>query len=139
MNTVDYQPLLRAALVRLDRWVSAEEPPPPSRYPRLADGTAVLPESTADVFSGIPGMRFPAHLPWVARNDFGPEANRGIVTTLPPLPGQPYPCFVPAIDRAGNDVAGIRLPDLTVPLARGWATSSPCRRRGTKSWLISAC
>jgi hypothetical protein len=84
-------------------------------------------------------MRFPAHLPWVARNDFGPEANRGIVTTLPPLPGQPYPCFVPAIDRAGNDVAGIRLPDLTVPLARGWATSSPCRRRGTKSWLISAC
>src|SRR4029077_6670692 len=62
MNTVDYRPLLRAALVRLDRWVSAEEPPPPSRCPRLSDGTAVLPESTADVFSGIPGMGFPAHL-----------------------------------------------------------------------------
>jgi Alpha/beta hydrolase domain len=123
MNTVDYRPLLRVALVRLDRWVSAEEPPPPSsRYPRLADGTAVLPESTADVFSGIPGMRFPAHLPRVARNDFGPEANRGIATTLPPLPGKPYPHFVPAIDRDGNDVAGIRLPDLTVPLAThtGW-------------------
>jgi len=98
--------LLRAALVRLDRWVSAEEPPPPSRYPRLSDGTAVLPESTADVFSGIPGMRFPAHLPRAARNDFGPEANRGIVTTLPPLPGKPYPCFVPAI--ATSSILGQR-------------------------------
>ena len=89
MNTVDYRPLLRAALVRLDRWVSAEELPPPSRYPRLSDGTAVLPESTADVFSGIPGMRFPTHLPRAARNDFGPEANRGIVTALPPLYAPP--------------------------------------------------
>ena len=126
LNTVDYRPLLRAALVRLDRWVSAEEPSP-SRYPRLADGTAVLPESTAAIFSGIPGMRFPAHLPRAGRNDFGPEANRGIATTLPPLPGKPYPCFVPAIDRDGNDVAGIRLPDLTVPLAThtGWNLRHP--------------
>ena len=68
-----------------------------------------------------------AHLPRAARNDFGPEANRGIVTTLPPLPGKPYPCFVPAIDRDGNDVAGIRLPDLTVPLAThtGWNLRHP--------------
>jgi hypothetical protein len=92
-----------------------------------SDGTAVLPESTAEVFSGIPGMRSPAHLPRAARNDFGPDANRGIVTTLPPLPGKPYPCFVPAIDRDGNDVAGIRLPDLTVPLAThaGWNLRHP--------------
>ena len=122
LNTVDYRPLLRAALVRLDRWVSAGEPPPPSRYPRLADGTAVLRESTAAIFSGIPGMRLPAHLPHAARNDFGPQADQGIATTLPPAPGKPYPCFVSAIDRDGNDVAGIRLPDLTVPLAThtGW-------------------
>jgi Alpha/beta hydrolase domain len=121
-NTVDYRPLLRAALVRLDRWVSAGDPPPPSRYPRLADGTAVLPESTAAIFSGIPEMQFPAHLPRAARNDFGPQANQDIATILPPAPGKPYPCFVPAIDRDGNDVAGIRLPDLTVPLAThtGW-------------------
>jgi hypothetical protein len=46
---------------------------------------------------------------------------------LPPLPGKPYPCFVPAIDRDGNDVAGIRLPDLTVPLAihTGWNLRHP--------------
>jgi hypothetical protein len=41
---------------------------------------------------------------------------------LPPLRGTPYPYFVSAIDPGGNDVAGIRLPDLTVPLAThtGW-------------------
>ncbi|MGC2413383.1 MAG: alpha/beta hydrolase domain-containing protein [Stellaceae bacterium] len=127
MNTVDYRPLLRAALVRLDRWASAGEAPPPSRHPRLADGTAVIAESTAQIFSGIPGMRFPSHLPQGARNDFGPDANRGIITILPPVPGKPFPRFVPAVDRDGNDVAGIRLPDLTVPLAThtGWNLRHP--------------
>jgi len=122
MNTVDYRPLLRAALVRLDRWASAGEAPPPSRHPRLADGTAVVAESTAEIFSQIPGMGFPSPLQQGARSDFGPDANRGILTTLPPVPGQPYPRFVPTVDRDGNDVAGVRLPDLTVPLAThtGW-------------------
>ena len=32
-NSVDYRPLVRAALVNLDRWVSAGQDPPPSRYP----------------------------------------------------------------------------------------------------------
>jgi hypothetical protein len=137
MNTVDYRPLLRAALVRLDRWVSAAETPPPSRHPRLADGTAVLPESTADTFSGIPGMRFPAHLTAAGRNDFGPDADRGILTTLPPRRGESYPHFVPAIDRDGNDVAGIRLPDLTVPLAThtGWNLRHP--QIGASGQLLS--
>ena len=80
-NCVDYTPLLRAALVRLDRWVTAQEAPPPSRYPCLADGTAVLPEQTAAIFTAIPGVQFPAHLPRVVRLDFGPEAEAGLATT----------------------------------------------------------
>jgi hypothetical protein len=66
-------------------------------------------------------------LPRAARNDFGPEVERGIVTTLPPIPGQPFPAFVSAIDRDGNETAGIRLPDLTVPLAThtGWNPRHP--------------
>ena len=43
-NWTDYRPLLRAALVNLDRWVTAGEPAPASRYPRLDNGTAVSPE-----------------------------------------------------------------------------------------------
>ena len=127
MNSVDYRPLLRGTVVALDRWVSAGDPPPPSQYPRLADGTAVTRKSTEGLFSGIPGMRFPTHLPRAARNDFGPEADQGVVTTLPPVPGQPFPAFVPAVDRDGNETAGIRLPDLTVPLGThtGWNPRHP--------------
>ena len=37
--------------------------------------------------------------------------------------GPIYPSFVPKTDADGNDIAGIRLPDVTVPLATytGWA------------------
>jgi hypothetical protein len=43
---------------------------------------------------------------------------------LPPkLVGSPYPVFVPKTDADGNDIAGIRMPDVTVPVATytGWA------------------
>jgi hypothetical protein len=127
LNSVDYNPLLRALLVRMDRWVSQGEEPPPSRYPRLADGNAVAPETVRGVFTAIPGVRFPAHPPRVTRRDFGPEAARGIATTLPPTEGEPYPHFVPLVDPDGNDLSGIRLPDVTVPLATytGWNLRHP--------------
>ncbi len=127
LGTVDYNPLLRALLVRLDRWVSDGEEPPPSRYPRLADGTAVAPEGLRRVFTAIPGVGFPAHPPDLMRLDFGPEAAKGIATTLPPAEGEPYPHVVPALDPDGNEVSGIRLPDLTVPLATctGWNLRHP--------------
>jgi hypothetical protein len=126
-NCVDYTPLLRAALVRLDRWVTAREAPPPSRYPCLADGTAVPAEHTAAIFTAIPGVQFPAHLPRLVRLDFGPETEAGIATILPPSVGQAYPHFVPAVDADGNERSGIRLPDIGVPLATytGWNVRHP--------------
>ena len=127
LGSVDYNPLLRNALVRMDRWVSGEEDPPPSRYPRLADGTAVAPEEVRGVFTAIPGVGFPAHPPQVVRLDFGPDAANGIATALPPVEGKPYPHFVPAVDPDGNEVSGIRLPELSVPLAThaGWNLRHP--------------
>ncbi|HEV8680878.1 MAG TPA: alpha/beta hydrolase domain-containing protein, partial [Stellaceae bacterium] len=127
LGSVDYNPLLRNALVRMDRWVSDGEEPPPSRYPRLADGTAVAPRQVRGVFVALPGVGFPAHPPEVVRLDFGPDAANGIATTLPPIEGVPYPHFVPAVDADGNEVSGIRLPDVTVPLAThtGWNLRHP--------------
>ena len=127
LNSVDYNPLLRNALVRMDRWVSGEEDPPPSRYPRLADRTAVAPEAARGVFAAIPGVGFPAHPPQVVRLDFGPDAANGVATTLPPVEGTAYPHFVPAVDPDGNELSGIRLPDLSVPLATyaGWNLRHP--------------
>jgi hypothetical protein len=127
LNSVDYNPLLRAALISLDRWAGGEQEPPPSRYPRLADGTAVVPERQREAFTSIPGVAFPTHPARVVRLDFGPDAGRGLAAMLPPAEGEPYPHFVPAVDRDGNEVTGIRLPDLTVPLATytGWNLRHP--------------
>ena len=127
LNSVDYNPLLRALLVRMDRWVSQGEEPPSSRYPRLSDGNAVAPETVKGVFTAIPGVRFPAYPPRVTQLDFGPEAVRGIATTLPPTQGEPYPHLVPLVDPDGNELSGIRQPDVTVPLATytGWNLRHP--------------
>ncbi len=126
-NSVDYRPLLRAALVHLDRWVTAGQTPPPSRHPRLDAGTAVPPAHTAATFQAMPEVHFPAHLRSIARLDFGPGVDDGITTLLPPKVGKPYANLVSAVDADGNELAGIRLPDISVPLATytGWNVRHP--------------
>jgi alpha/beta hydrolase family protein len=127
-SAVTYAPLLRAALVNLDRWVSDGMEPPPSAFPRLADGTAVTAESTAAIFTAIPGVRFPDRIARPARLDFGPDlGDKGIAGELPPKVGARYPTFVSAVDRDGNEVAGLRPPELLAPLATftGWNLRHP--------------
>src|SRR6185295_14563182 len=55
LNAVNYAPLTRAALVNLDRWVSEGIEPPPSAFPRIADGTAIPREQALAAFAGVPG------------------------------------------------------------------------------------
>jgi hypothetical protein len=74
-------------------------------------------------FPRIPGIVYNARLHTGDLFDFGPQADQGITTTLPPvLLASPYPVAVPKTDADGNDVAGIRLPDIAVPVATytGW-------------------
>jgi hypothetical protein len=124
-NWVDWRPLMRAAVANLDAWVCEGIAPPPSKHARLDDGTAVPSESLKAVFQGFPGFGFPDHLRHLARYDFGP--NEGITEKLPPVTGNPYPALVSNVDADGNDLAGIRLPDVAVPLATvtGWNLRHP--------------
>ena len=126
-NSVDYRPLLRAALVHLDRWVTEGKAPPPSLHPRLADGTAVPPAPTVATFQALPEVHCPAHLRSIARLDFGTGIDEEIAIILPPKVGKPYANLVAAVDTDGNERAGIRLPDLSVPLATytGWNVRHP--------------
>ncbi len=124
-NWIDYRPLLRAALVNLDRWVTHGELPPPSRYPRLDDGTAVPPEQAMAAYETLPSVNLPQPLRRFCRFDFGPQP--GIATHVPPRVGAPYPCLVPAVDDDGNERCGILLPYHTVPLARF------CHRAGPRA------
>jgi hypothetical protein len=126
-NSVDYRPLLRAALVQLDRWATAGQTPPPNCHPRLDDGTAVPPEHTAATFQALPEVQFPVHLRSIARLDFGTELDKTLTIVLPPRVGKPYANLVSAVDADGNELAGIRLPDISVPLATytGWNVRHP--------------
>jgi hypothetical protein len=72
-------------------------------------------------------VQFPAHLRFIARLDSGSGIEEGVATLLPPKVGSPYPALVSAVDDDVNEVAGVRLPDLTVPLATytGWNLRHP--------------
>jgi hypothetical protein len=121
-GVVNYGRLLRACLVSLDRWVTDGVAPPPSRHPRIADGTAVAPETLMKVFDTIPDAHYPRRHARPRRVDFGADAEMRHVTLTPPRVGAPYGSRVSAVNADGNEIAGIVLPELAVPLAThtGW-------------------
>jgi Alpha/beta hydrolase domain len=108
----------------MDKWVSSGTEPPASRLPHLADGTLVPPlPQTEQGFPAIPGIKYNGRMHTGDLLDYGPQSDRGILTILPPrLIGTPYPALVPRADSDGNDIAGVRLPEVAVPLATytGW-------------------
>ncbi len=116
---------LRALLVDLDAWISHGTEPPRSRLPRRLDHTLVpsLPQSGVG-FPNIPGVRYTGAMTTGDLFDFGRRFDDGIVdlkthdgTIVSPVVGSPYPVFVPTTDADGNEVAGVRFPDVAVPLA----------------------
>ena len=111
---------MRAALARLDKWVTHNEAPPDNGYPNHADGSIVAAGELADWFRALPGVEFPTHRKVMRRLDFGPD--RAVPTVIPPGVGEEYPSLVSAIDADGNETGGIRLPAIDVPLATytGW-------------------
>jgi hypothetical protein len=121
-NPVDRRPVLRAVLMGLDKWVKDNTAPPSSRYPRIADGSLV---PMAAFGFAVPGMSLPAHGPNPKlRLDYGSDFVEGIVTKVLPVPtGDAYGVLVPKVDSDGNEIGGVRLPEISVPMgtATGWA------------------
>lgn len=115
----------RAMLNNLDEWVTNDVEPPPSRYPRIDDGTLVPLDKLA--FPKIPGVQLPRDTNVAVATDFGPQWSRGVITKQPPVAGKQYPVLVPQVDVDGNDIAGIRMPEVAVPVATytGWNLRDP--------------
>jgi len=153
-NPLNSAPVQRALFIALDEWATEGRKPPKSRVPKLKDGTLVppLPQSGMG-FPNIPSPFADSSGPFVTYTglkttryhfDYGLNFyETGIATVNPPLfpfttpayqddarNGPIYPSFIPKTDSDGNDIAGVRLVDVTVPLATytGWAL-----RRGAQA------
>ncbi len=120
-NPLDYRWVMRRLLVAMNRWITDGSEPPASAYPRLDQGTLVAPDKLK--FPKIPSVSAPGTPHKAYRADYGPDfINKGLVTHEPPKIGSSFPILVPQVDADGNEVAGIRVPELAVPLATytGW-------------------
>ncbi len=102
----------RALTKALIAWVVDGTPPPPSRYPRLANGELV--PATDSLVN--PALDY----------DFGPQfiGNdlSGVISLQPPRITQVLPTYVPAVNSDGNETVGVRSVLHQTPLGtyRGW-------------------
>jgi len=115
----------RAMIANMDAWVRQDVPPPKSAYPRIDNGTLVPLREYA--FPPIPDVTWPQEANDAKRLDFGPQWRHGILGIQPPKVGKAFPVLVPQVDADGNEMDGVRLPELVVPLGTyaGWNLRDP--------------
>jgi len=113
--------VMRALLRAAHQWVESNTRPPASTHPMLRDQTLVALKAVG--FPAIPGVSDP-------RTIEGPGYMEGGHFTA-------LPFLVPRVDPDGNEVTGIRVPELAVPLATttGWNFRS--ERVGNPSTLYA--
>jgi hypothetical protein len=106
-NPLETRWSMRAIAVAMRDWIAKDVAPPASRIPRLDDGTLVPLQSLH--FPAIPGVQSPT----------GAQPVR--------LADRALPFLVPQVDADGNERAGLRTPESTVPLATytGWNFRTP--------------
>jgi hypothetical protein len=134
-NPLDSAPVQRALWVVLDEWSTQGVAPPASQIPTFKTRTLVppLPQSGTG-FPNIPGVTYTGLKTTRYRFNYGADFYTTYVPTVNPPPvsapyqdnpanGPIYPSYVPTTDSDGNEIAGIRLPELTAPLATytGWS------------------
>jgi Alpha/beta hydrolase domain len=123
-NPLPHGQVLRALMVAMDQWVCDGTPPPPSQIPRVKDHTLVPSDQKSTGFPNIPGVRYTPLYNRQLFLDYGPNLPRGKIAVHPPkqIKNGEYKILVTKVDSDGNDLAGIRLPAIRVPLATytGW-------------------
>ncbi len=128
-NPNSYAPYHRAMLVALEKWILEAKEPPASAYPTIASGTLVSPARESIGWPDIPDVPYNGKANELPLLDYGPGYDNrnvsGILTKEPPgaASEKVYKTLVPAVDKDGNEIAGIRSIDIRVPLGTytGWA------------------
>ncbi len=115
----------RAMIANMDAWVRTRTAPPRSAYPTIVAHTLVPLRNCA--FPRIAHVQLPTEANTGYRLDYGPNWRDGILALQPPQVGKPFPVLVPQVDADGNEVGGIHLPEISVPLATytGWNLRDP--------------
>ncbi len=129
--TTNYNPFqqnLRALMIALEEWIISNTPPPPSLYPRLDNHTLVNADQKSTGWPDIPGVIYNGKTNSGPLLDHGPLYRPELVSGIlsePPLavPGKYYEVKVPVVDKDGNELGGIRSPELQAPLGTytGWS------------------
>lgn len=103
-NPLNYGPTLRALFLAMIDWTLDKQAPPPSRWPSLAKGELVP----------VTALRGPTtpNFAWA----------KVLNQPIPPAGKPAWPIFAPAIDADGNDLPGIRPPEVAAPAGTllGW-------------------
>ena len=105
-NAFNYSPVMRALILGMVNWTANGIAPPASRWPSLARGELVP-------ITALKGPEVPAA---------GMVWPKVINRPIPPDGSRDWPAYVPAIDADGNDLPGIRLPEIAAPAGTylGW-------------------
>ena len=104
--------LMRALLADMVDWLKKNVPPPPSRYPRIVDGTLVNPTKAATGFPDVPGLVFRDNFENPLLDyDFGPQFRyddiSGSILKQPPYFRRMIPLLVAKVNSDGNELSGV--------------------------------
>jgi hypothetical protein len=129
-NPVPHTETVNALRVHFRNWVMKDIAPPPSRWPRLADGTLAAAHKDALGFPTLPPLRptvpEPDFIMPVLDYDWGagfqPADGSGVAAKAPPPIRQVLPMFAPKVDADGNELGGVPVVLLGAPLGTylGW-------------------
>ena len=129
-NPVPHTQTVNALRVHFRNWEMNGTPPPPNRYPTLAQGQLAASNKAAIGFPTLPGLR--ASVPEadfimpVHDYDWGPQFNfadgSGIPSNAVPRIKNTVNMLAPKVDADGNEVGGVPVVLLDAPLGTylGW-------------------
>jgi hypothetical protein len=141
-NPNSYVPHMRALLVALEEWVRENRQPPKTRIPTLRKRTLATSDQASLGFPEIPDVLYNGTFNELTLIDFGPQfepRDESGILDEPPLvvSGADYQVRLPTVDGDGNEIAGVRSPDIGAPVGTytGWniisATGELCGLTGS--------